>query len=47
MERLNTWVLRNPWIFDFVRGMLSLLFGLALWFYFDQALTVGVLALGV
>jgi uncharacterized membrane protein HdeD (DUF308 family) len=47
VERLNTWVLRNPWIFDFVRGVISLLFGLALWFYFEQALTVGVLALGV
>ena len=45
MDRLNTWALRNPWIFDFVRGVISLLFGLALWFYFDQALTIGVLAL--
>ena len=47
VERLNAWVLRNPWIFDFVRGVVSLLFGLALWFYFDQALTVGVIVLGV
>lgn len=47
VDRLNTWALRNPWIFDFVRGVISLLFGLALWFYFDQALTIGVLALGV
>jgi uncharacterized membrane protein HdeD (DUF308 family) len=30
-----------------VRGVFSLLFGLALWFSFDQALTIGVLALGV
>ncbi len=47
VERLNAWVLRNSWIFDVVRGVFSLLFGLALWFYFDQALTIGVLALGV
>jgi len=47
VERLNPWVLRNPWIFDFVRGVISLLFGLALWFFFDQALTIGVLVLGV
>jgi len=47
MQRLNAWVLRSSWIFDVVRGVLSLLFGLALWFYFDQALTVGVVALGV
>src|SRR6478735_4328568 len=46
VERVNTWVLRNPWIFDFVRGVVSLLFGLALWF-FDWALTVGVIILGV
>ena len=47
VERLNAWMLRSPWIFDFVRGVFSLLFGLALWFFFDQALTIGVLALGV
>jgi uncharacterized membrane protein HdeD (DUF308 family) len=47
VKRVNVWVLRNAWIFDFVRGVVSLLFGLALWFYFDQALTVGVLMLGV
>jgi uncharacterized membrane protein HdeD (DUF308 family) len=46
VERVNAWVLRNPWIFDFVRGAISLLFGLALWFY-DWALTAGVIVLGV
>jgi hypothetical protein len=47
MQRVNAWLLRSPWIFDAVRGVFSLLFGLALWFFFDQALTIGVLGLGV
>ncbi len=47
MQRVNAWALRSPWIFDVVRGVISMLFGLALWFYFDQALTVGVLVLAV
>jgi uncharacterized membrane protein HdeD (DUF308 family) len=47
MQRVNAWLLRSPWIFDAVRGVCSLLFGLALWFFFDQALTIGVLGLGV
>jgi uncharacterized membrane protein HdeD (DUF308 family) len=47
MQRISVWMLRSPWIFDVVRGVFSLLFGLALWFFFDQALTIGVLALGV
>jgi uncharacterized membrane protein HdeD (DUF308 family) len=47
VECVNVWVLRSPWLFDVVRGVFSLLFGLALWFFFDQALTIGVIALGV
>jgi uncharacterized membrane protein HdeD (DUF308 family) len=47
MQRVKAWLLRSPWIFDVVRVVFSLLFGLALWFFFDQALTLGALALGV
>src|SRR5262245_35890974 len=47
MQRISVWMLRSPWIFDAVRGVFSLLYGLALWIFFDQALTIGVLALGV
>jgi uncharacterized membrane protein HdeD (DUF308 family) len=47
MDRFNAWMLRSPWVLDVVRGVLSLLFGLALWLSYTQALTSGVLALGV
>jgi uncharacterized membrane protein HdeD (DUF308 family) len=47
MQRISVWMLRSPWIFDVVRGVISLLFGLALWFFFDQALVIGVIVLGV
>jgi uncharacterized membrane protein HdeD (DUF308 family) len=47
MDRFNAWMLKSPWVLDVVRGVLSLLFGLALWLSYAQALTIGVLALGV
>jgi uncharacterized membrane protein HdeD (DUF308 family) len=47
MDRFNAWMLKSPWVLDVVRGVLSLLFGLALWLSYAQALTIGALALGV
>jgi uncharacterized membrane protein HdeD (DUF308 family) len=47
MQRVNAWALRSPSFFDVVRGVVSLLFGLALWYCFEQALTIGVHVLGV
>ncbi len=32
MAKVQTWVLRNPWIFDLVRGVFSLLLGLGAFF---------------
>src|SRR5262245_40571212 len=45
MAKLQTWMLRNPWIFDLVRGVFSLLLGLGA--FLARQNTVIVLSLGL
>ena len=45
MAKVQTWVLQHPWIFDLVRGVLSLLLGLGAFLFRDRI--VEILALGI
>jgi uncharacterized membrane protein HdeD (DUF308 family) len=45
MAKMQTWVLQHPWIFDLVRGVLSLLLGLGAFLFRDRI--VVILSLGI
>jgi uncharacterized membrane protein HdeD (DUF308 family) len=47
MAKVQTWVLQHPWIFDLVRGVLSLLLGLGAFLFRDHIIIILSLGLGL
>jgi uncharacterized membrane protein HdeD (DUF308 family) len=47
MAKVQTWVLQHPWIFDLVRGILSLLLGLGAFLFRDHIIVILSLGLGL
>jgi len=47
MAKMQTWVLRHPWIFDLVRGVLSLLLGIGAFIWRDRIIIILSLGLGL
>jgi uncharacterized membrane protein HdeD (DUF308 family) len=46
MAKVQTWVLRNPWIFDLVRGVLYLLLGLGAFLFRDRIILIVSVGIG-
>ena len=47
MAKVQTWVLQHPWIFDLVRGVLSLLLGLGAFIWRDHIVVILSLGIGL
>jgi uncharacterized membrane protein HdeD (DUF308 family) len=47
MAKVQTWVLRNPWIFDLLRGVLSLALGLGAFLFRDNIVVILSLGIGL
>jgi uncharacterized membrane protein HdeD (DUF308 family) len=47
MAKVQTWVLRNPWVFDLARGVFSLILGLGAFLFRDHIIVILSLGLGL